>query len=162
MIVPLLPALDLGIFPHGQLVHDRYFYLPSFGAALLAAMALEKLAQNVRAPLVFGYPRAFAVAVLAVLILLCYSAANASSYWADDYIRFRGIEVAAGQVHCVGELSRVEGVERIPLLLTTTLGAAARDGRPAVPSIAAAPAITLHRRHMPAPRRLPRSRYVIS
>jgi len=49
--------------------------------------------------------------------------------WADDSIRFRGIEVAAGQVHCVGELSRVEGVERTPLLLTTTLGADWREER---------------------------------
>jgi hypothetical protein len=48
---------------------------------------------------------------------------------ADDYIRFRGIEVAADQVHCVGGLSRVEGVERTPLLLTTTLGAGWREGR---------------------------------
>ena len=49
--------------------------------------------------------------------------------WADDYIRFRGIEVAANQVHCVGELSRVAGVEPIPLLLTTTLGADWRKER---------------------------------
>ncbi len=49
--------------------------------------------------------------------------------WADDYIRFRGIEVAADQVHCVGELSRVEGLERTPLLLTTTLGADWREER---------------------------------
>ena len=88
MIVPLLPALDLGIFAHGQLVHDRYFYLPSFGAALLAALVLDKLAQGVRAPLVFGYPRAFALVVLAVLILLCYGTASASGNWADDYILF--------------------------------------------------------------------------
>jgi hypothetical protein len=49
--------------------------------------------------------------------------------WADDYIRFQGIEVAADRVHCVGELSRVDGVERTPLLLTTTLGADWRKER---------------------------------
>jgi len=49
--------------------------------------------------------------------------------WADDYIRFRGIEVAAGQAHCVTGLSRVQGLERSPLLLTTTLGAGWREER---------------------------------
>ena len=49
--------------------------------------------------------------------------------WADDYIRFRGIEVAADQAHCVTGLSRVEGLERSPLLLTTTLGAGWREER---------------------------------
>ena len=49
--------------------------------------------------------------------------------WADDYIRFRGIELAADQGHCVGELSRVEGLDRTPLLLTTTLGAGWREER---------------------------------
>jgi hypothetical protein len=49
--------------------------------------------------------------------------------WTDDYIRFQGIEVAADQVHCVDELSRVDGVERTPLLLTTTLGADWRKER---------------------------------
>jgi len=43
--------------------------------------------------------------------------------WANDYIRFRGIEVAADRARCVGEVARVEGLERTPLLLTTTLGA---------------------------------------
>ena len=49
--------------------------------------------------------------------------------WADDYIRFRGIEVAAGQAPCVTGLSYVEGLERSPLLLTTTLGAGWREER---------------------------------
>jgi hypothetical protein len=49
--------------------------------------------------------------------------------WADDYIRFRGIEVAADQAHCVTGLSYVEGLERSPLLLTTTLGAGWREER---------------------------------
>jgi hypothetical protein len=47
----------------------------------------------------------------------------------DDRIRFRGIEMASDQVRCVGELSRVEGLERTPLLLTTTLGADWREER---------------------------------
>ena len=49
--------------------------------------------------------------------------------WADDYIRFRGIEVAGDRGHCVADLSRVDGVEQTPLLLTTVLGAGWREER---------------------------------
>ena len=49
--------------------------------------------------------------------------------WADDYFPTQGIEVAADQLHCVGDLSRVDGVERTPLLLTTSLGADWRQER---------------------------------
>jgi hypothetical protein len=49
--------------------------------------------------------------------------------WPGDYIRFRGIEVAADREQCVADLSRVEGLERTPLLLTTVLGAGWREER---------------------------------
>ncbi len=89
MIIPLLPALDLGIFPRGQLVHDRYFYFPSFGAALLVALLLDKLTDWDRGPVVFGQPRALILAVLGVIVALCYSSANAASYWQDDLTLFK-------------------------------------------------------------------------
>jgi hypothetical protein len=41
----------------------------------------------------------------------------------DGSSRFRGVEVAADRVRCVGRISRVEGLDRTPLLLTTTLTA---------------------------------------
>ncbi len=43
MVVPILPVLDLRAFINGQLVHDRYLYLPSFGFAMLMALALRHL-----------------------------------------------------------------------------------------------------------------------
>jgi hypothetical protein len=46
---------------------------------------------------------------------------------ADQSIRFRGIELAADQAQCLGGLSRVDGLERTPLLLTTALAADWRD-----------------------------------
>jgi hypothetical protein len=49
--------------------------------------------------------------------------------WPGDYLRFRGIEVAADREHCVAELSRVDGLDRVPLLLTTVLGDAWREER---------------------------------
>ncbi len=43
MVVPVLPVLDLRAFISGQLVHDRYLYLPSFGFAMLMALAVRRL-----------------------------------------------------------------------------------------------------------------------
>jgi Tfp pilus assembly protein PilF len=85
MAVLLLPTFDLGVFPAGDLVHDRYFYVPSFGAALLVGLALNKLASG---PLVFGMQQKWLLTVAALAVLLSYSAANAASYWIDDYILF--------------------------------------------------------------------------
>ena len=85
MALLLLPAFDLGVFPANDLVHDRYFYLPSFGAALLVGLALEKLAHGT---VVFRLPQKWLLATLFLLVLLAYGTANASSYWIDDYILF--------------------------------------------------------------------------
>jgi tetratricopeptide (TPR) repeat protein len=85
MIAPLLPVLDIAVLPQGDLVHDRYFYLPSFGASLILALALEKLAHG--AP-VFGYPRRLLLTTVILAGLLAYGTANAVSYWRDQYSLF--------------------------------------------------------------------------
>ena len=78
----LLPVFDLGVFPQGDIVHDRYFYVPSFGAALLLALALDRLS---RGKLLFGLPRRWLLATAALLVLLSYGTVNAMSYWASDF-----------------------------------------------------------------------------
>jgi tetratricopeptide (TPR) repeat protein len=78
----LLPVFDLGVFPQGDIVHDRYFYVPSFGAALLLALALDRLS---RGKLLFGIPRRWLLATAALLALLSYGTVNAMSYWASDF-----------------------------------------------------------------------------
>jgi hypothetical protein len=86
MIAPLLPVLDFAVLPPGQLVHDRYLYLPSFGAALLSALVLSKLATGATA---FGIPRRLLVPTLAIAVLCCYVTADAASYWMNDYTLFQ-------------------------------------------------------------------------
>ena len=46
---------------------------------------------------------------------------------ADESIRFRGIEIAADRADCVAAISRVDGLDRTPLLINTTLGAGWRQ-----------------------------------
>ena len=86
MIAPLLPVLDFAVLAPGQLVHDRYFYLPAFGAALLSALLLAKLATG---PLVLGVPRRLLIPTLAIVVLCSYATADAASYWMDDLTLFR-------------------------------------------------------------------------
>jgi len=85
LTVPLLPALHLSVFAPGELVHDRYAYLPGLGAALLVALALQPLFTG---RLVFGVPQRLLAVMLALVLPLSYSSANASSYWINDYVLF--------------------------------------------------------------------------
>ncbi len=85
MIVLLLPSFDVAVFPPGQLVHDRYFYLPSFGASLILALAMSKLAHGIP---VFGLPQRWLLATLALVALLAFGTATAVRYWESDYTMF--------------------------------------------------------------------------
>ena len=86
MVLPLLPALDFVVFPDGDWVHDRYFYVPAFGASLLLALALEKLAKG---PLAFGIPRRLLFPTLGLTLILCATTANAARYWRDNFVLFQ-------------------------------------------------------------------------
>ncbi len=92
LFLTLLPALDLFVFSAGELVHDRYFYLPGFGASLLIALAAIHLTKG---PLTFGLPRPLLLAVIIVLGPLSYSAANAQVYWSDDFELFQHAALTA-------------------------------------------------------------------
>jgi len=85
MVLLLLPVLDFAVFPPGELAHDRYFYLASFGAALLMALAVEKLACG---PNTFGFPLGLLLFTLAILAPLTYGTVGASMYWMNDYALF--------------------------------------------------------------------------
>lgn len=85
ILIPLAPALDLFVLPQGDLVHDRYFYLPGFGAALLVALAFDRLASG---KIVWRFPQRWLLATLALLALLCYDTANATRYWSNDKVLY--------------------------------------------------------------------------
>jgi len=119
MIAPLLPVLDFAVLPPGQLVHDRYLYLPSFGAALLSALILSKLATGATA---FGIPRRLLIATLAIVLLCCYATADAASYWMNDYILFQHSyqlapkNVVARVNYAIAAASRGDYFTAMPLL----------------------------------------------
>jgi len=86
IVIPLLPALDTFVFRPDELVHDRYFYVPSIGAALLVALLIERVLRS-RLGL-FGEPTHVVVAGFALTILLAFFAGRAASFWSGNYALF--------------------------------------------------------------------------
>ncbi len=119
MIAPLLPVLDFAVLAPGQLVHDRYFYLPAFGAALLTALLLAKLATGTT---VFGVPQRLLIPTLAIVVLCSYVTADAASYWIDEYALFHhSYELAPKNVvvrvnYAIAVASRGDYLTAMPLL----------------------------------------------
>jgi tetratricopeptide (TPR) repeat protein len=93
LLIPLLPALDTFVFRNGELVHDRYFYVPSIGAALLVALIIDwALAGQ---PDVFGQPSRVVGAALVLAAVLGLCTVRQVSYWQDDFTLFsRGHQIA--------------------------------------------------------------------
>lgn len=86
IVIPLLPALDTFVFRPDELVHDRYFYIPSIGAALLVALIVERAAKTKLR--LFGQPLHVVAAGSALAIVLSFFAGRAASFWSSNYILF--------------------------------------------------------------------------
>ncbi len=103
IIIPLLPALDFVVFRQGQLVHDRYFYVPSIGAALLIALVVERAGNAGR--VVFGQPLQTVVAALVLAVVLATCTTWETSYWRDDFTLFsRAHEIAPANPEAINNL----------------------------------------------------------
>jgi hypothetical protein len=85
VIVPILPVLDARMLPEDQMVHDRYFYLPSVGASLLVALAVARWTRAPRGAPVFGFPISQLVVALALAATLGGLTVRESGYWSDNY-----------------------------------------------------------------------------
>jgi tetratricopeptide (TPR) repeat protein len=83
ILIPLLPALDTVVFRPDELVHDRYLYVPSLGAALLVGLLVEPIGRaGVK---VFGRPFRLVASGLALAVVLALCSVHASSFWVNDY-----------------------------------------------------------------------------
>ena len=93
LAIPLLPALDSFVFSNGELVHDRYLYVPSIGASLFIALIVERAFAG--EPAVFGQPSRVVGVAAALTAVLAFCAVWQSSYWRDNYSMYsRGHQIA--------------------------------------------------------------------
>jgi protein O-mannosyl-transferase len=93
LALPILPVLNLSVFAGGELVHDRYLYLPTIGLALLVGLGLSRL--NAGRAQLFGQPALRFVLVLSLALGLGLVTANQHQYWASELLLFQhGLTVA--------------------------------------------------------------------
>jgi protein O-mannosyl-transferase len=92
IVVPLLPVLDLGSLTTGDIVHDRYLYLPSAGLAILAALSVAALRSYVPASKYRALPALLTGAVCALFMTINV---EQQGQWRDDVQLYtRGMEMA--------------------------------------------------------------------
>jgi tetratricopeptide (TPR) repeat protein len=92
LILPLLPLMNLGVFLEGEIVHDRYLYLPSIGFALLVGIALSQF-KGSNAP--GGVRRPGFLAAVGISIVYMILTVNQSLAWANNLVLYyRGVSIA--------------------------------------------------------------------
>lgn len=104
ILIPLLPVLDIAMFRADELLHDRYFYVPSLGASLLISLSIEAMTK--KGSKAFGQPVRLLTAGLALALLLALATVRATSFWANDSTLFtRGNQIAPQNVTARNNLS---------------------------------------------------------
>jgi tetratricopeptide (TPR) repeat protein len=85
LVLPLLPLLNLTVFPENEYAHDRYLVLPSIGMALLAGVFFTWMRR--RAP---GRSALIQIAVTgAICTLLATASASQSAHWSSNVALYR-------------------------------------------------------------------------
>ncbi len=104
MVVAILPVLDLRMLPKGEIVHDRYLYLPSVGFAILAGLAV---AHWHRATKLIRWRRlAVASATTAACLAMGLWTVHQTLYWNDDFsLSFHAHEIAPQSVAATTSLA---------------------------------------------------------
>ena len=92
MVVPILPALDIPVFPRGEFLHDRYLYQPMIGLALLAGLGIMALERRWKTNAARWAEYAVCGAVALALGAVTF---HQTGYWTDNMTLYlRGVEVA--------------------------------------------------------------------
>ena len=96
LIIPNLPVLNLRAFIEGHLVHDRYLYLPSFGFAMLVALALRRLDYGSR---VLGQPALQLVIAAAIGLVMSVGTYQATACYANETTFFTYVTAMSPEGH---------------------------------------------------------------
>jgi Tfp pilus assembly protein PilF len=92
MVLPILPVLDIPIFPRGEFLHDRYLYHPLIGLSLLAGLGIAALERRSTRD---AARRAIYAVCGAVAMALGALTFHQTGYWTDNFTLYsHGVEVA--------------------------------------------------------------------
>lgn len=106
IIAPLLPVFDLRVLTAGDVVHERYLYLPSVGFVILIALALLEIdrraghgvergpAQRVTARALFFSRGAWATVALIAVGFAVLTLTQQKQWSSDVALYYRGVETA--------------------------------------------------------------------
>jgi tetratricopeptide (TPR) repeat protein len=95
MVIPILPVLNIDNFRAGDLIHDRYLFLPTIGFSMLVACGLRKI--NVGEGRLAGLPSVQALAAMVLAGALGLATSYQHIYWANDIVLFHhSLSVAPG------------------------------------------------------------------
>ncbi|MFZ0478192.1 MAG: tetratricopeptide repeat protein [Terriglobales bacterium] len=87
LFLPLLPPLLAIVrFLPGDLVHDRYLYLPCVGFSMLTAIALRRIPVGKRNP--WGIPAAQFAALAVVGFAFAFACVKQADYWSSDLVLY--------------------------------------------------------------------------
>ena len=86
LVLPILPLLNISVFRWGDIVHDRYMYLPSVGFVLIIALGTRLL--RVGKSLVFGLPSIQVLVVVTLTCLLGTALVSQHINWANNLLLF--------------------------------------------------------------------------
>jgi len=100
VVAPLLPVLNASVFPPHDIVHDRYFYLPSVGASFLVALVVDWLARASVVPGKRGVLPVYLAAFLVLGLTLAALTSHEASFWVDDITMF-------GRAHTLAPLNPI-------------------------------------------------------
>ncbi|MGA9529738.1 MAG: tetratricopeptide repeat protein [Terriglobales bacterium] len=104
LFLPVLPPLLAIVrFLPGDLVHDRYMYVPSVGFSMLAAIALRRIPCGRRT--LWGVPAVQFAAVAAVGAAFAFAGVKQADYWSSDLVLYsRAVEVSPDDAVALNQL----------------------------------------------------------
>ena len=103
----LVPALHVAAFPRGELVHDRFLYLPMAGVGLLAAVGFAAAARQTGGAQESPGParNTLFAAAASMLVALALISWRQTGYWSSNYELFRrGVVIAPENGIAAGNL----------------------------------------------------------
>jgi tetratricopeptide (TPR) repeat protein len=97
LVIPILPVLDLRAFIEGHLVHDRYLYLPSFGFAMLIALAMRHL--QLGTSRILGQPAVQLGLAAAIALAMSLGVVRATACYANETTFFTYLTSTSPEGH---------------------------------------------------------------